>query len=356
MWNRTPLTERLGLAYPIIQAPMAGGPTTPEMVAAVAKAGGLGTLAGGYQTPDQIRAGIHRVRTLTDRPFAVNLLLPQPVTSSAAALERAQTLMRPFRETLGLGAPPEPGPEPSIDDQIAVLLEEGVAAFSFTFALPTPAQLEAFRRARIVLIGTATTVEEALALEAAGVDMVVAQGSEAGGHRGTFLGPYASSLVGTMALVPAMVDRVRLPVIAAGGLMDGRGILAALALGAAGAQLGTAFLATPESGANPHYRRMLSESTETSTHVTRAYTGKAVRAIANTFTRTLGPHEAELPEYPIQHALTRDLRRKAADVGNTDLMGMWAGQGTRLLQSAPSAELMAGWVRQIEATLERLKG
>jgi nitronate monooxygenase len=234
-----------------------------------------------------------------------------------------------------------------------VVREERVAILSFAFGLPDAATLAALKGDGTLLIGTATTVPEAVALEAAGIDLVVAQGSEAGGHRGTFLDPFEAAMIGTLALTPQLADAVDIPVIAAGGIMDGRGIVAALALGAAGAQLGTAFLAGPESAAPPaHKAALLSGTVETV--VTRAFSGKPVRAIRNRLVDELAAHEAELPPYPIQNGLTRDIRQAATRQGRPEYMGMWAGQAAALSRDLPAGELVATLVREVEATLGRL--
>lgn len=190
------------------------------------------------------------------------------------------------------------------------------------------------------MIGTATTVHEAKTLEKGGVDAVVAQGSEAGGHRGTFAGPFETAMVGLFALVPQMADAVRIPVIAAGGVMDARGVTAALALGAAGVQMGTAFLACPESGAHPLHKEALRSSADDSTMVTRAFSGKPARAIRNAMAEDLGSPSVEIPGYPTQNALTREIRREAARAGLPEWMSMYAGQGSRLCTAEPAAKLL----------------
>ena len=351
MWHRTRLTEALALRFQIIQAPMAGGPTTPALVAAVSNAGGLGTLATGYVTPEAVQQAIQGVRALTDRPFGANLFVPEPVTATPEALALAEALIAPYRAELGLPPASPPAFVEPFDALVEVLLAERVPVVSFAFGLLAPAQMQAFRRQGAILMGTATTVEEARLLEAAGVDFIVAQGAEAGGHRGTFLGPAEAALIGTMALVPQVVDAVRTPVVAAGGLMDGRGLVAALALGAAGVQMGTAFLLSPESGTSAPHRAAIMASTDASTHVTRAVSGKAVRAIANRLTRELAPHADALPAYPIQNALTRELRQAATRQGRPDLMGMWAGQASRLAEAEGAAALLGKWAQEAERVI-----
>jgi nitronate monooxygenase len=249
-----------------------------------------------------------------------------------------------------------------------VAVEERVPVFSFTFGLLPADDLAALHGAGAFVMGTATTVREARALEAAGVDAVVAQGAEAGGHRGSFLGP-GHALVGTLALVPQVVDAVSVPVVAAGGIMDGRGIAAALALGARAVSLGTAFLACPESGASPPYRRAvlanglvpgprslreaeLGRGDDDPTAVTRAFTGRAARGLRNRFLEEMA--DAPVLPYPLQHALTADLRREAARAGKAELLSLWAGQGAPLARARPAAELVRDLAREAEEAVEGL--
>ena len=257
-WNDTALTQRLGIRYPIIQAPMAGGGSSPELVAAVSNAGGLGTLAGGMLSVEQLDAAIAKVRALTTQPFGVNLLLFDQPTVDVAQVDRAHRAMQGIRDELGIETLPTlPSQTPSLDDVMEAILHARPAVFSFTFAMLPQEWIGRLKAAGIFVMGTATTAEEAVALEEAGIDAVVAQGSEAGGHRGTFLGAFEASLIGTTVLVPEIRDAIRIPVIAAGGIMDSRGIRAAFALGADAVQMGTAFLATPESGVSGAYKQAL---------------------------------------------------------------------------------------------------
>jgi nitronate monooxygenase len=356
-WARNPFTERLGLRYPIIQAPMAVGLVPPAMVAAVSNAGGLGMLAAGYMTPEPLRAQIREVKSLTDRPFGVNLFVPGPDGGATTTGPNAARLLGGYRAELGL--PPEPkgsGADDPFETLLDVVLDEGVRVVSFVFGMPGP---EAWRRladAGVVTLGTATTVREAEHWMAAGAHGVVAQGAEAGGHRGTFLAPPEESQVGTMALVPAIATAVDGPVIAAGGVMDGRGIAAALALGASAVQLGTAFLLCSESAIAPAYREALRTGDETATAVTRAFTGKAARGVRNRFMRELAPFQDELPGYPNQHHRTRDLRQRAKELGRSDYMSLWAGQGLRLSRELTVPALMTALVDETDAAIARLCG
>ncbi len=276
----------LGTRYPIVQAPMAGGFTTPELVAAISNAGALGSLGGATLGPDELRDAITAVRRLTDRPFAVNLFAPLPSPEAdAEQIAAMQATLAPLRSELGLSEPqdvPLAPPPGLVEAQLAVVAEECVPVFSFTFGvLP----FEQIRESGSVILGTATTAAEAVELERLGVDAIVAQAGEAGGHRGTFLGPFEDAVVGGVALVPRIVDRVSVPVLLAGGIMDGRGIAAALALGAEGVQLGTAFLGCPESGATSSPARRARGAPADATVVTPRLLGEAGAPRADTARR-----------------------------------------------------------------------
>lgn len=357
MWTRTPVTELLGVDLPIVLAPLAGGPGTPELAAAVSAAGGLGMLGLGYARPDRARADIRRVRELTGRPFGANLFVPQPYRVDAGEVDRAVVALRPYHRELGLPeAPPVDRYAEDFDEQLDVVLAERVPVVGFAFGVPPPGVVGRVKRAGAVLIGTATSVPEGLALQDAGVDLVCGQGAEAGGHRGGFLpgpaGP-AGDLIGLVALVPALVDALAVPVVAAGGIMDGRGIAAALALGAGAAQLGTAFLRCPQAGTSPPYRAALAEATGSSTVITSAFSGRPARGVANALSRALDEVPG-LPGYPVMNALTRSLRARAAEAGRADLLSLWAGQGVALGRELPAGELvrlLAEETRQVLAGL-----
>ena len=334
-----------------MQAPMAGGYTTPELVAAVSNAGGLGSLAGAQLAPDELRGAIAAVRRLTDRPFGVNLFAPLPQPDvDPAAVAAMHAVLAPFRAELGLSepeAPPRLPPPGRVEEQLAVVAGERVPVFSFTFGIPP---LEQVREAGCVILGTATTVEEAVALERSGVDVIVAQASEAGGHRGTFLGSFEHGLVGGVALVPAVVEQVSLPVLHAGGVMDGRGIAAALTLGADGVQLGTAFLGCPESGTHELHRRALVEA-GASTVVTPVFTGRHARLVRTPYVDALERSGLDPLPYPLQAAVSADLRAAAVPAGRDDLLFLLAGQGVARLRSLPAAELVETLVRETEEAL-----
>jgi nitronate monooxygenase len=354
-WPRG-FTDRLGIEHPILQAPMAGGPSTPELCAAVSNAGGLGSFAGGYLAPEAIRDAIRKIRALTSRPFAVNLFAPTPIDPpSREEVDRARRAVAPFRAEVGLADAGTPGPLPSFEEELRVVLEERVAAFSFTFGALASEDVAALSRAGVLVMGTATSAREARALEAAGCHAVVAQGGEAGGHRGTFLGPVERGLAGTLALVPQVVDAVKVPVVAAGGIMDGRGVAAAFALGAQAASLGTAFLPCPESGASRAYKEaLLARADDDPTTLTRAFSGRLARGLRNRFTEEMAA--APTLPFPLQNALTVDLRREAARAGKADLLSLWAGQAAPLARARGAGDLVRDLVRETEAAIARLAG
>jgi nitronate monooxygenase len=297
------------------------------------------------------------LRALTSRPFLVNLFAPggpTPAAPSADEAARATEFVARFRAEVGLDAPPSLATPPSFRDQLAVVLDEAVPVFSFTSGALPSEDVQALVRRGAVVIGTATTPEEARTLVAAGVQAIVAQSSEAAGHRGTFSGPPEHALVGMMALLPRIVDAVKVPVAAAGGIMDGRGIAAALALGAQGVQLGTAFLACPESGASGAYKQavLAARSGSDPTVLTRAFSGRLARALANRFSAEAT--SAPLLPYPYQNALTAELRQAAARAGRADLLSLWAGQAVALARARPAGELVQELVAETRAVIARL--
>jgi nitronate monooxygenase len=345
-------TQRMRIAHPLVLAPMAGGPSTPALCAAVSEAGGLGSYGAAYLPPGKLREQIRAIRALTSAPFAINLFADEGVVPDERRLRAAQDALSKYRTEVGLPPAPPPVAPVALGDAFAVLLEERVPAFSFTFGIPPREMLEACRNAGIATLGTATTVAEARALEESGVDAIFAQGAEAGGHRGTFDRDAEPALIGTMALVPQIVDAVRTPVIAAGGIMDGRGLAAALALGASAASLGTAFLRCPEAGTSKAYRAALQEARDDATVITRAFSGRAARALANRFTREMSG--APLAPYPAQNALTREIRALAAKEGDSSLLSLWAGQAAALAREVPARDLVAQILREAQDVIARL--
>jgi nitronate monooxygenase len=355
--SRTLLMERLGLDHPIIVAPM-GGATTVGLAAAACEAGALGFLASAYLTPEQIREESRHLKARTSRPFGNNLFIPQPSPVVPENPGVALDHMARFHSELGLPAPtlPEFIGE-AFDEKLQAVLDGGAPVFSFTFGIPSAASMQAIKARGVYVMGTATTVDEAVELEKTGVDAIVAQGSEAGAHRGTFGGAFEAAMIGTMALVPQVVDAVKVPVVASGGIMDGRGIAAALALGASAVQMGTAFLTCDEAGIADAYKYAILNAHEQDTRVTRAFSGRPARGIVNRFMEEIdGAAEsgAILP-YPLQNVLTRPMRNAAAKQQRTEYLSLWAGQGVRMARRQSARDLIARLVDETEAAIGRLR-
>ena len=342
MNKTTTLTKKLGIKYPIIQAPMAGGATTPELVAAVSNYGGLGSLGAGYMEPEDIRITIGKIRKLTDKPFAVNLFIPQTAKATSLQIKSMQEIIRKACPVFNLDNNELLTPYiPDFNKQLQVIIEEKVPIFSFTFGMLLPEQVEYLKQENIIIIGTATNVPEATVLESTGIDIIVAQGSEAGGHRGSFLnrGEYIN-LIGLISLIPQITEKVKIPIIAAGGIMDRKGIKSIISLGAAGVAMGTAFLTTHESGIHPKYKRALLKYDHDFTILTKAFSGKLARGIYNTFIKRMEKYTDKILDYPIQNKLTQLMRKEASAKNNEEFMSMWAGQGMPLCKSQSVEELM----------------
>lgn len=337
------------MSIPVVLAPMGGGPSTPELCAAVSNAGGLGSLAAAYSGPEKITLDIAKVRELTSRPFAVNLFSPAAQQSLSGNIQAVSKFLAPYHEQLGL-SPPQ-APKSAAEDfgrQIDAICEAKPPVVSFTFGLLPERVMQRLKTQSTFMIGTATTVDEARQLEASGVDAIVAQGSEAGAHRGTFAVPAEEALIGTVALVPQVVDATHIPVIASGGIMDGRGIVAAIALGASAVQMGTAFLAAKEAGTSPAYREALLRAHEDQTTVTRAFSGRMARGIRNEFIEKWNAAGLTHLSYPWQNAMTQPMRRAAASAKQAGLLSLWAGQGVGLIREGTAAELISCWRGEME--------
>jgi nitronate monooxygenase len=354
---QTVLTKRLGMTHPIIQAPLAGGGDTPALVAAVCNAGGLGFIGAAYLTPEQIDEASREVRTRTSRPFGINLFAPLPAPDLPSDPKPALERVARFFAELGLPPPVVPArPRDSFNEQLAAALESGASVFSFTLGILPKNAIQAIKARGMFLIGTATTVEEAIALEKIRVDAIVTQGSEAGGHRATFAVDFDSGMIGTISLVPQVVDAVTVPVIASGGIMDGRGIAAALALGASAVQLGTAFLTCGEAGVPEVYKKAILNAREHETRLTRAFSGRPARGIVNRFMTEFEESDAAgaiLP-FPLQNDLTRPLRAAAAKQGRAEFLSLWAGQGVRLSQRRMAAQLVECLAIETETIIRKL--
>jgi len=333
-WKNSPLTARLGIDYPIIQGPL-GGLASQKLTAAVSNFGGLGSFGAHGLAPKAIEDVIAEIRTLTSKPFAMNLWVSMEddgaFSSGREAFAKSLAALKGHIEELG-GSVPSYSPYAPIrfEDQARVLLDARVPVFSFITGIPPKEILDECRARNIVLVGTATTPEEAAALHEAGVDVVVASGFEAGGHRGSFLRASDESLTGTFSLVPQVADVVDVPVVAAGGIADARGVVAALALGAQGVQMGTAFLSSVESGASPLHRAALRDGKASITQLTKGFTGRIARGIKNQLMDELNEPGVEVLPYPLQRALVKNLTGLAEKAGRAELTQMWAGQSANL--------------------------
>lgn len=348
MHTDTAFTRRLGLPWPIVQGPFGGGLSSVALVSAVNAAGGLGSFGVHHLHADQIMQVTRDLRAATAAPFALNLWIPlrdepeHPVISDMQ-WDRAVRRLQPFFEELKLDLPPRPTPSavwPDYAQQIEALLEARPAVFSFVFGIPSPAILSRCQQLGIVTIGAATTPHEACLLEEAGVDMVVATGSDAGGHRVSFTDTPENLLTGTFSLIPQVRDAVRIPVIAAGGIADARGVAAAMALGADAVQIGTAFLACEESNAGRPHQAALRAPGMQGTTLTSSFSGRLSRGLRNRLTTELAQAPEDILPYPWQNWLTGVLKQAAMAQGRADLMSLWSGQAVGLVRHRRAAELM----------------
>ena len=340
-WTDRRILDLFGIDLPIIQAPMAGS-TTPQMVAAVSEAGGLGSLACALYTPQQAREAVQQVKASTSRPFNMNFFChvpPEPDPGRAAAWHKA--LERYYVE-FGLDPntpPPASNRAPFDGDFCAIVEDVRPAVCSFHFGLPEQPLLDRVKRTGARIVSSATTVAEARWLEERGCHAIIAMGVEAGGHRGNFLTENMASQIGTFALVPQVVDAVRVPVIAAGGIGDARGICAALALGASAVQMGTAYLFTPEAKIPAPHRDALRRAGEHETALTNIFTGRPARGFLNRVMRELGPISAHAPAFPTAGGSLVPLRGHTEPQGSGDFMSLWAGQAAALGREMPAGEL-----------------
>ena len=353
---KTPLCDELGIELPIIQAPMAGGATTAELVAAVCKAGALGSFGFAYTQPEAMMRDAERVRSMTQGAFNLNLFL----SKNAGAIEpdeqrAALDAVGPYFDELGLKRPQpvKPPYAPDQQSQLDAIEEIRPAVFTFHLGDVDPKRLSALKAKGIRVGGSATCVAEAKRLEALGVDFIIAQGAEAGGHRGTYMRDPYDAMTGTFALVRLIVKAVHVPVVAAGGIMDGAGIAAVLALGAQAAQLGTAFLPCAESGAPAPHKAAILAAEEDDTIITEKFSGKPARGIANRYMREM--HDKPILAFPAQNSVTGPLRAASAKAGNPDFMAMWAGQAAALARELPAAKLITTLRDETIEALERVQ-
>ena len=348
----TEVCRLLTIEYPIIQAGMAGGPTTVELVVEVSNAGGLGTLGAAYMAPDALRQAIEEIQSKTSKPFGVNIFAA-PVNDDFKRLAEVQKALSPFRSELDIKEIQSSYQSPDwSEEQFAICVEKRVPIISTAFGCLSADQMKVAEEQQIKIVVMVTTVEEALQAEASGAHAVVAQGSEAGGHRSTFSleNHPLGAQIGTMALVPQIVDAIRIPVIAAGGITDGRGLVASLALGAQGVQIGTRFVGSKESGAHTAYKQSIFNSNEESTVVTKSFSGRPARGIKNRFIKEFEQIGIEPLPFPSQNTITKDLRAAAAKAHNPEFMSLWAGQSTRsLTKEVGAAEIVETIIEEAKA-------
>jgi len=345
--NKQFLAE-LGIENPVILAPMGGGPCTPELVAAVSNEGGLGTLAAAYSTAEQIERDVRSIRQLTRKPFGINLFSAGYEMTEQGDPSAMLQVLSEIHGKLGIPAPVLPAQISNpFPEQFQAVIEAHPRVFSFTFGTLDRVAASELRAIGTLVLGTATTVKEAEILQP-DVDGIIAQGSEAGAHRGTFDGAFESAMVPTLELVREICKAVECPVIASGGIMDGRDIAAALDAGAVAVQMGTAFLACPESGTSQAYQQALLAAKSDTTVITRAYSGRPARGLRNRFIEMLEGKEHAILPYPLQNALTRAMRTAAAKQGEAGYLSLWAGQGVARIRVMPAQELVRTLVRELE--------
>jgi nitronate monooxygenase len=352
-WNNTRVSSTLAIEYPIIQGPL-GGLSSERLTATVSNVGGLGSFGAHGLSPSAIKDVISEIRALTPKPFAINLWVSMEDkgahTSGSEAFARSLAPLAGHIQALGGTLPAhQPYVPIKFEDQVRIVLDAKVPVFSFIFGIPPKEILDECRAQGIITIGAATTPDEAIALEQAGVDAIAASGFEAGGHRGSFLRPAEESLTGTFSLVPQVADVVSIPVVAAGGIADARGIIAAFALGAEGVQIGTAFLASEESGASSHHRKALLSGNAGRTALTRGFTGRLARGIQNQLLEELNRPGVETLPYPLQRGLVKNLATLAEKAAKPELLQLWAGQSANLSRQSDAKKLLETLVSEVSA-------
>jgi nitronate monooxygenase len=360
MWYQTKASEILGIQYPILQGPFGGKLSSVELVSTVSNAGGLGGYGAYTLSPQEIIEVDQQIKAATNKPYNINLWVSDSDaingTVSDAQYEQAIQIFKPYFDEVGIALPEKPAPFTSrFENQAQTILDVHPKVFSFTFGIPSTNILDQCRKSGIKTIGTATTVDEALALEAAGVDLVIASGFEAGGHRPSFLAPAEQSTIGTFVLLQLIREKVKTPVIAAGGIADGKGVAAALALGADGAQIGTAFLATDESNATALHKQMLFSDAARYTTLSRAFTGRMGRGITSRIAKDLVSKEKEFLPFPLQKQFLSDLTKAATEQEKWDMILFWGGQIAPVLKHRKAGELMKSILEETTAYFDHLK-
>ncbi len=357
MWPDTRLMDLLEIEVPIIQAPMAGS-DSPELAAAVSAAGGLGSIGCATLAPEDVERWTQELRRRTNRPFNLNFFCHSPPGQDVAHAQRWRDRLQPYYAELEV-EPPEglTGGRAPFDETLCELVESlRPPVVSFHFGLPEQRLMDRVKAAGCRVLASATTPEEAVTLAQRGIDAVIAQGAEAGGHRGVFAEDWrtGSGMIGTLSLVPQVVDAVDIPVIAAGGIADGRGIAASLALGACGVQVGTAYLFTPEAGIGEAHRAALAAGRAEDSRVTNVMTGRPARGLMNRLMRETGPVADDAPDFPLAAPAVAPLRKAAEAKGLTDFTPLWAGQSVALGRRQPAGDLTRRLAEEALARLSKL--
>lgn len=353
MWNKTKLTKLFGIDYPIVQGPFGGGLSSVKLTSTVSNAGGLGSFGGQPFSSKEIIETCKEIRKFTQKPFNINLWVndrdARLATFGDEDYQKLTNLFKPYFNELGLKIPERPlNLGTKFEEQIEAIYEARPVIFSFVYGIPSSNILENCKRLGIKTVGAVTTLDEAIALENAGVDAIVATGFEAGGHRVSFLRSAEDSLTGTFSLIPQVADSVKIPIIAAGGIADAHGIKAALALGADAVQIGTAFLATSQSNASQYHKDKLFTSYAKYTTLTKVFTGRLSRGIRNRLTEELKNHEDLLAPYPLQSKFMGLLKAYPATTdSNPDFKSYWAGQSASLLKHRDAKDLFDSLVKEM---------
>lgn len=360
MWYNTKATELLGIQYPILQGPFGGNLSSVELTAAVSNAGGLGGYGAYTMSPQEIFEVDKQIKAATDKPYNINLWVSDHDIAEGGLTDeqfnKAKELYKPYFDEVGIPLPEKPASFQSrFENQLQVILDVRPKVFSFMFGALSSDVLEQCRKLGIVTVGAATTVDEAVFLENSGVDMIIASGFEAGGHRPSFLASAESSVTGTFVLLQLIREKVKIPVIAAGGIANGKGVAAALTLGADAAQIGTAFLVVDESNALPIHKEMLFSDAAKYTTLSRAYTGRLGRGITSRIAKEVIGKEADILPFPLQTTLMSPLRKAAIDQQKWNMILFWGGQIAPILKHTKANDLMRSLIKETTAYFDNLK-
>lgn len=360
MWRHTKVSKLLGIEYPVLQGPFGGNLSSVQLVATVSNAGGLGGYGAYTLSPQEIIDVDKQIKASTKKPYNINLWVSDTDSLDGSVSDeqfrKAQQLFKPYFDELQIPLPQKPAPFKSrFENQIEVILHQKPPVFSFMFGIPSADILEQCKRLGIATVGAATTLDEAIALESAGVDMIIASGFEAGGHRPSFLDTAESSTIGTFVLLQLIKEKVKVPVIAAGGIANGKGVAAALALGADAVQVGTAFLACDESNATPIHRQMLFSREAKYTALSRAFTGRLGRGITSRIAKDMIHQENGFLPFPLQTQFMSHLRTAAFEQEKWDMILFWGGQIAPVLKHTKASELMKSIVSETDHYFDQLK-